>query len=184
MVLQDVFLFHGTVRDNILFGCPRASEADVVAAAEIANAHEFITGMPDGYDTIIGERGIKLSGGQKQRISIARAVLKDAPILVLDEATSAVDTETEEAIISALMRGARGQDDDSGVQPRLHPPEADIVAVLDSGRLVQLGTPEALASEDGFYAEIAALQALSGAGKSASGQELQEPVGLMNARKG
>ncbi|HOT53782.1 MAG TPA: ABC transporter ATP-binding protein, partial [Anaerolineaceae bacterium] len=94
MVLQDVVLFHGSIRENILFGNPQASEAEMLAAAKIANVQEFIPAMPDGYDTIVGERGIKLSGGQKQRISIARAILKDSPILILDEATSAVDTET------------------------------------------------------------------------------------------
>jgi ATP-binding cassette, subfamily B, bacterial len=104
IVLQDVFLFHGTVRDNILFGRPNATEEEMIEAAKIANAHEFIMALPDGYDTLIGERGVKLSGGQKQRLSIARAVLKDAPILILDEATSSVDTETEMLIQQALER--------------------------------------------------------------------------------
>ena len=92
------------VRENILFGRPDATEEQIIAAAQIANAHEFITALPDGYDTLIGERGVKLSGGQKQRLSIARAVLKDAPILILDEATSSVDTETELLIQQALER--------------------------------------------------------------------------------
>jgi ABC-type multidrug transport system fused ATPase/permease subunit len=92
IVLQDVFLFHGTVRENILFGRPDASEEQIVAAAKIANAHAFITALPEGYDTLIGERGVKLSGGQKQRLSIARAVLKDAPILILENLVA--DTET------------------------------------------------------------------------------------------
>ncbi|MBC7317279.1 MAG: ATP-binding cassette domain-containing protein, partial [Chloroflexi bacterium] len=87
MVLQDVFLFHGTVRENILFGNPNATEKEMIEAAKVANAHDFIMELPNGYDTLIGERGVKLSGGQKQRLSIARAVLKDAPILILDEAT-------------------------------------------------------------------------------------------------
>ncbi|NLX35658.1 MAG: ABC transporter ATP-binding protein, partial [Chloroflexi bacterium] len=104
MVLQDVFLFTGTVRENILFGRPGATEEEMINAAKVANAHDFIMHMPEGYDTLIGERGVKLSGGQKQRISIARAVLKDAPILVLDEATSSVDTETEVLIQQALER--------------------------------------------------------------------------------
>lgn len=104
IVLQDVFLFHGTVRENIIFGRPGASEQEIVNAAKVANAHAFITALPEGYDTLIGERGIKLSGGQKQRLSIARAVLKDAPILILDEATSSVDTETELLIQQALER--------------------------------------------------------------------------------
>ncbi|MER3405220.1 MAG: hypothetical protein C4289_08705, partial [Chloroflexota bacterium] len=104
MVLQDVFLFHGTVRDNILFGRPDATEQEVIAAARAANAEEFIRQLPDGYDTLIGERGVRLSGGQKQRLAIARALLKDAPILILDEATSSVDAETERQIQEALSR--------------------------------------------------------------------------------
>src|SRR5690606_27159183 len=93
MVLQDTFLFNGTVLENILYGNPGKSREEAVEAARMANAHEFIMALPDGYDTHIGERGVKLSGGQKQRLSIARAILKDAPILILDEATSAVDVE-------------------------------------------------------------------------------------------
>ena len=108
IVLQDVFLFYGTVRENLLFGKPDATEDEMIAAAQTANAHDFIMELAQGYDTLIGERGVKLSGGQKQRLSIARAVLKDAPILVLDEATSSVDTETEMAIQQALERLMRG----------------------------------------------------------------------------
>jgi ABC-type multidrug transport system fused ATPase/permease subunit len=104
IVRQEVFLFHGTVRDNVLFGRPDATEEAMIAATEIANAHGFITDLPDGYDTLIGERGVKLSGGQRQRIAIARAILKDAPILILDEATSSVDAETEALIQQALER--------------------------------------------------------------------------------
>ena len=118
IVLQDVFLFHGTVRENILFGRPDATEDEMIEAAKVANAHEFIAGLPNGYDTLIGERGVKLSGGQKQRLSIARAVLKDAPILILDEATSSVDTETELLIQQALERL------DGGAHHRHHRPPA------------------------------------------------------------
>ena len=107
LVSQDVFLFHGSVRENILYGRPDASEDELVAAARIAEADEFIRGLPNGYDTIVGERGQKLSGGQRQRVSIARAVLKDPPILVLDEATSSVDNETEAAIQRSLERLSR-----------------------------------------------------------------------------
>ena len=109
IVLQDVFLFYGTVRENLLFGRPDAREADLVAAAQAANAHEFIMELSQGYDTLIGERGVKLSGGQKQRLSIARAILKDAPILILDEATSSVDTETELLIQQALEHLMQGR---------------------------------------------------------------------------
>src|SRR5450759_1743116 len=94
IVLQDVFLFYGTVRENMLFGRPNADEAEMIAAAKAANAHDFIADLPEGYDTLIGERGVKLSGGQKQRLSIARAILKDAPILILDEATSSAVSYT------------------------------------------------------------------------------------------
>ena len=104
MVLQDTFLFNGTVLENIMYGVDDATQDDVERAARIANAHDFIMEMPDGYDTRIGERGFRLSGGQKQRLSIARAVLKDAPILILDEATSAVDVETEQQIQQALNK--------------------------------------------------------------------------------
>jgi ATP-binding cassette subfamily B protein/subfamily B ATP-binding cassette protein MsbA len=154
MVLQDVFLFHGTVRDNILFGCPWASEADVVAAAEIANAHEFITGMPDGYDTIIGERGIKLSGGQKQRISIARAVLKDAPILVLDEATSAVDTETEYLIQQALERLITGRTTIIIAHRLSTIRNADKIVVLDGKHIVESGPHDELIGRKGLYFKL------------------------------
>ena len=104
IVLQDVYLFYGSVRENILFGRPDATDEQVVAAAKVANAHEFIQALPNGYETLIGERGVKLSGGQKQRLSIARAVFKNSPILILDEATSSVDTETELLIQQALER--------------------------------------------------------------------------------
>ena len=104
IVLQEVFLFHGTVRENILFGRPDATDDEMIDAARVANAHEYITQLPEGYETLIGERGVKLSGGQRQRLAIARAVLRDAPILILDEATSSVDTETECLIQQALER--------------------------------------------------------------------------------
>ena len=120
IVLQDVFLFYGTVRENLLFGRPEAGEAEMVAAARAANAHEFIMELAQGYETLIGERGVKLSGGQKQRLSIARAILKDAPILILDEATSSVDTGTELLIQQALerlMQGAPPSSSPTGYRP-------------------------------------------------------------------
>ena len=123
IVLQDVFLFHGTVRENILFGRPDASEEEMIEAAQVANAHEFITQLPEGYDTMIGERGVKLSGGQRQRLAIARAVLKDAPILILDEATSSVDTETELLIQQALERLMVGRTTHHHRPPPVHHPQ-------------------------------------------------------------
>ena len=120
IVLQDVFLFYGTVRENLLFGRPDATEAEIEAAARAANAHEFIIELPNGYDTLIGERGVKLSGGQKQRLSIARAILKDAPILILDEATSSVDTETELLIQQAHRTADAGTHDHHHRPPPVH----------------------------------------------------------------
>ena len=121
-VSQDVFLFQGTVRENLAFGRPGATDAEIEDAARLAEAHDFVVGLPDGYDTIVGERGQKLSGGQRQRLSIARAILRDPAILVLDEATSAVDNETEAAIQRSLARVARGSHGDRHRPPALHGP--------------------------------------------------------------
>ena len=139
IVLQDVYLFYGSVRENILFGRPGADERDVVEAAKIANAHEFILSLPDGYDTMVGERGVKLSGGQKQRISIARAVLKDAPILILDEATSSVDTETELLIQQALERLIAGRTTIIIAHRLSTIRNADTIVVLEGNQIVEMG---------------------------------------------
>ena len=140
IVLQDVFLFHGTVRENILFGNSDATEAEMIRAAQVANAEEFIARLPDGYDTLIGERGVKLSGGQKQRLAIARAVLKDAPILILDEATSSVDTETEMLIQQALERLMIGRTTVIIAHRLSTIRNADAIVVLEDGRIVETGT--------------------------------------------
>ena len=151
IVLQDVFLFHGTVRDNILFGRADAAQEEVVAAAHVANAHDFISQLPQGYDTIIGERGVKLSGGQKQRLSIARAVLKDAPILILDEATSSVDTETERLIHQALDRLMQGKTT-LVIAHRLSTiRSADQIVVLGNGGIDERGNHDALMAQRGTY---------------------------------
>ncbi len=158
IVLQDVFLFHGTVRENILFGRPHASEKDVVAAARAANALEFIEHLSDGFDTMVGERGVKLSGGQKQRLSIARAVLKDTPVLILDEATSAVDTETEVLIQQALERLIKGRTTIVIAHRLSTIRNADQIVVLDGKQIVEKGTHAELIARKGLYNRLANIQ--------------------------
>ena len=155
LVSQDVFLFHGSVRENIAYGSFDATLDEVVAAAQVAEAHEFIMQLPDGYDTIVGERGQKLSGGQRQRISIARAVLKDPPVLILDEATSSVDNETEAAIQRSMERISQGRTMIVIAHRLSTVRNADRIFVLDNGALVEQGTHEALAAAgEGIYAGL------------------------------
>jgi len=154
LVSQDVFLFHGTVAENIAYGVRDASIESITAAARTAEAHGFITSLPEGYDTIVGERGQKLSGGQRQRLSIARALLTDSPILILDEATSAVDNETEAAIQRSLAR--IGHDRTMVViAHRLSTiRNADIIYVIDKGRVAQVGTHDDLIATEGIYRSL------------------------------
>jgi ATP-binding cassette subfamily B protein len=159
LVSQDVFLFHGTVAENIAYGRPGAQQEDIESAAKAAEAHDFILQLPDGYATVVGERGQKLSGGQRQRISIARAVLKDPPVLILDEATSAVDNETEAAIQRSMQVITRGRTT-LVVAHRLSTiVNADRIYVLDRGRIIETGSHNELIAGDGLYASLWKVQA-------------------------
>jgi len=158
IVLQDVFLFHGTVRQNILFGRPGATEPEMREAARVANAVEFIDKLPEGYDTVIGERGVKLSGGQKQRLAIARAILKDAPILILDEATSSVDTETELLIQQALERLMTGRTTLMIAHRLSTIRNADQIVVLQDERIAEQGSHDELMALDGIYRHLNLVQ--------------------------
>ena len=153
-----MFLFDGTVADNLRYGKPDATDAEVEAAARAAEAHDFIVSLPDGYDTRIGERGQKLSGGQRQRLALARALLRDPPILVLDEATSAVDNETEAAIQRSLAAATRGRTSLVIAHRLSTVRHADQIVVLDQGRVVEQGTHEALLASGGTYARLWAVQ--------------------------
>jgi ATP-binding cassette, subfamily B, bacterial len=154
LVSQDVFLFYGTVRENIAYGMPNANFEKIQAAAKVAEAHEFIQALPQGYDTIVGERGQKLSGGQRQRISIARAVLKDPPILVLDEATSAVDNETEAAIQRSLATITKDRTTISIAHRLSTIRHAHCIYVMDRGKVVESGTHEELLVINKIYASL------------------------------
>ncbi len=158
IVLQDVFLFHGTVRENILFGRPGAADEEMKEAARVANAVEFIDKLPDGYDTVIGERGVKLSGGQKQRLAIARAVLKDAPILILDEATSSVDTETELLIQQALERLMEGRTTLMIAHRLSTIRNANQIVVLQDEGIAEQGSHDELMAVDGIYRHLNLVQ--------------------------
>lgn len=154
MVMQDVFLFSATVRENIAFGRPEATMDEVIRAARAARIHDFITSLPRGYETLVGERGVNLSGGQKQRMAIARALLTDPRILILDDSTSSVDVETEHLIREALAEVMRGRTTFVIAQRLSTLRAADRVVVLDGGRIVQQGTHRELLEKGGLYAEI------------------------------
>lgn len=158
IVSQDVFLFNGTVKDNILYGRQDATEEDLVRAAEMANAHDFILELSDGYETRVGERGVKLSGGQKQRISIARAILKNAPILVLDEATSAVDTHTESLIQDALNKLKENRTTIVIAHRLSTIKEADQIIVIQEGEIIEQGKHNELLKANGLYSQLCKAQ--------------------------
>lgn len=151
LVSQDVFLFHGTVAENISFGAPDATGEEITEAARTAEAHDFIAALPNGYDTIVGERGQKLSGGQRQRLSLARALLTRSPVLILDEATSAVDNETEAAIQKSLARIAHSRTMVVVAHRLSTIRSADVIYVIDKGRVTQMGTHDDLIAADGIY---------------------------------
>ena len=157
-VSQDVYLFHGTVRENIAYGTFDATDEQIIEAAKIAEAHDFIKGLPNGYDTIVGERGQKLSGGQRQRISIARAVLKDPPVLILDEATSSVDNETEAIIQRSLEKIAVGRTTLVIAHRLSTVRNADRIFVLEHGQLVEQGKHDELVTSSGIYAKLWGVQ--------------------------
>ena len=159
IVSQDSYLFHGTVEDNLRFGNPDATTEELEAAAQAANAHEFIARLPQRYQTVIGERGIRLSGGQRQRIAIARALLRDAPILVLDEALSAVDAENESIIQQALDRLMQGRTTLIFAHRLSSVIDADRILVLDEGHIAESGTHDVLMAKRGKYYELMAAQA-------------------------
>jgi len=157
-VLQDTVLFRGTVRENIAYGRPDASEEEIVAAAKLANAHEFIDRMPKSYDSLVGERGLTLSGGQRQRIGIARAVIRNAPILILDEPTAALDTESEKLVIDALERLMKGRTVITIAHRLSTIRDAHKIIVLKDGVVAEEGTHEELVARGGFYAELYRVQ--------------------------
>mgnify|MGYP001693662089 FL=1 len=154
MVFQNVYLFHDTIESNIRFGRPEASRTEVIEAAKKARCHEFIEALPDGYDTVVGAGGSTLSGGEAQRVSIARAILKDAPIVILDEATSSVDPENEKELLSAIRELTRDKTLISIAHRLSTVRHADQIVVIDQGKIAQKGTHEQLASQDGIYSRF------------------------------
>ena len=158
MVLQDTFLFNATIFENIACAKPGATEEEVVAAAKAASAHDFIMEREKGYQTVIGEDGARLSGGERQRIAIARAILHDPPILILDEATSSVDTETERKIRDALASLCKGRTVIAIAHRLSTLRNANRLAVLDDGKVAELGSHDELLAKGGIYARLVAAQ--------------------------
>ena len=162
-VLQETVLFHGTIRDNIAYGRPgEVTDDEIVAAAKLANADEFIVKMPQGYDTVVGERGDTLSGGQRQRIGIARAVIRNNPILILDEPTAALDTESERLVIEGLERLMKGRTVITIAHRLSTIRDADNIIVLQNGVVAEQGRHEELVARAGLYADLYHVQFAAG----------------------
>ena len=157
VVQQDVYLFAGTVHENIAYGKPGATREEVIEAAKMAGAHEFISALPDGYDTYTGERGVRLSGGQKQRISIARVFLKNPPILILDEATSALDNESEHIVQQSLEKLAKGRTVFTIAHRLTTIKGADVIWVLTENGVEEMGDHKTLIDKGGIYAGLYAM---------------------------
>ena len=163
-VLQDTFLFNGTIAENIGYAVPHASMEEIQEAAKAANIHEDILAMPDGYETQVGERGLRLSGGQKQRVAIARAILRKSPIIILDEATASVDVETEQQIQKAIA-GIAGTRTIIAIAHRLSTiRNADQILVIEDGRITESGTHSELVARGGSYARMHRIQSAEGGG--------------------
>ena len=169
-VLQENLLFRAPLWQNIAYGRPEASRDDIIKSAKMANADEFIVKLPEGYDTIVGERGVTLSGGQRQRIAIARAIIRDAPILILDEPTSDLDAASEELVFDALGRLMEGRTSIVIAHRLATVQRADVIFVLEDGKIVQQGTHSELLSQGGLYAHLYEIQFRK-----------EEPVAAMSA---
>ena len=185
-VLQDTLLFHATIWENIAYGRPEANRAEIIEAAKLANAHEFIEKMPEGYDTMVGERGVTLSGGQRQRIAIARAVIRNTPILILDEPTSGLDAASEQAVFEALERLMKGKTSIVIAHHLATIRRADIIFVVKDNTLVERGTHAELLAAGGVYAELYEIQFRQEESRTGGLPTLQEPgvvVGTLIRRK-
>ena len=158
IVLQEPFLFNGPIGENIAYGHPRASLDEIVSAAKAANCHDFIMEQPDAYDTVVGERGVRMSAGERQRISIARAILRNPRILILDEATASVDTQTEAGIQQALSRLIRGRTTFAIAHRLSTLKNSNRLLILEKGEVEEIGTHEELIEQDGIYANLCRMQ--------------------------